>query len=60
MRFNRTFMELKYLNKNFRPSMYSFNRTFMELKLINKHKFFKLSSCFNRTFMELKLPYIQI
>ena len=37
--FNRTFMELKYLNKHQRNHRRSgFNRTFMELKLRNESR----------------------
>ena len=54
-RFNRTFMELKYINTACRTQcIIGFNRTFMELKcrfcIIDN----QLTTGFNRTFMELK------
>ena len=55
LRFNRTFMELKYLLQTHSSLLrVRFNRTFMELKYEPFERINATGLSFNRTFMELK------
>ena len=58
-RFNRTFMELKWMNGNENnENVKRFNRTFMELKWREGTHSGGRAPGFNRTFMELKYIHL--